>query len=196
MSGFAEDPRASYSAFMGKAEFFAWLQAQEGGRFELKDGDIVVHAGSSRRHAWLSARLLTALSNRLDPDRWLVLAADFAVEVGNNIRYPDVVVDTVAENPKAMSTATPALAIEVHSPSSAARDMVEKLGEYTSLPSLQAYIVASQDEPLVWVWQRDAVTGAFPPLPREISGSDGAVVIDALGVTLPLGEIYRGIVGA
>lgn len=68
-----------------------------------------------------------------------------------------------------------------------------KLAEYTSLPSLQCYIVASQDEAIVWVWQRDEDTGGFPALPEEIVGIDAAIVVRALCITLPLGEIYRGL---
>lgn len=93
MNGFAEEPRVSYSAHMGKAEFFAWLQTKEGGRYELKNGEIVVHAGSTMRHAGLSARFLHALMVQLDADTWLVAGSDAAIEVGDDIiRYPDVVV--------------------------------------------------------------------------------------------------------
>lgn len=197
MSGFSEEPRATYSAAMGKAEFFAWLRTKEGGRYELKTGEVVVHAGSTMRHASLSARFLHVLIGQLDANDWLVVGSDAAVEIGDDIRYPDVVV--VERSPGAdvtQSTDSPVLIVEVLSPSSAGRDLVEKLAEYTSLPSLEAYIVASQDQPIVRVWQRDAATRAFPALPVEVAGPDGSITIEALGVTLPLGEVYRGIVSA
>lgn len=86
--------------------------------------------------------------------------------------------------------------MEVLSPSSAGRDLAIKATEYTSLPSLEAYVVASQDKAIVWVWQRDPDTRAFPAQPVEIEGLDGIISVPALGVTLPLAEIYRGIAGA
>ena len=95
-----------------------------------------------------------------------------------------------------MSTTWAVLLVEVLSPSSVARDMNLKLAEYTSLPSLQCYVVASQDEAIVWVWQRDEDTGAFPALPQEISGLDGRIDVRSLGIDLPLAEIYRGLVGS
>jgi Uma2 family endonuclease len=196
MTGFAEEPRASYSARMSKAEFFAWLQAKEGGRYELKNGDIVVHAGSRHQHARLSSRFLTSIARQLDMVKWLAVMADFAVEIGDDIRYPDVLVARAGSDPSALSTNAPGLIVEVLSPSSTARDMIHKLAEYASLPSLQAYIVASQDEAIVWVWHRDQDTRAFPAQPVEIAGPDGVITVTALGVTLPLAEVYRGLTGA
>ena len=123
---------------------------------------------------------------------WAVTTADFAVEIGDDVRYPDALVEAAAGLvPDAVSTAQPALLLEVLSPSSAGRDLNVKVGEYTSLPSLQCYIVASQDEAIVWVWQRDA-SGAFAKIATEIKGLDGVIEVEALGIILPLAEIYRG----
>lgn len=193
MTGFFEEP-APFGARLDKAAFFAWLQRQEGGRFELKDGDIVMHAGSTKRHWAIAGRFIGALARVLDPGAWVFGAADFAVEIGNVLRYPDVLLEPIGVSaPEALSTTQPVLLVEVLSPTSVARDMHLKLGEFTSLPSLQCYIVASQDEAIVWVWQRDPGTGAFPPQPDERAGLDAEIVLHALGVSLQLGEIYRGL---
>ena len=194
MTGFSEDP-APFGARLDKAAFFAWAQAQDGGRFELKDGHIVMHAGSTNLHALLAGRFVVLLGSRLDLARWAPSSSDFAVEIGDDVRYPDVVVVPMTEASQHLGTDKPALLIEVLSPSSVERDMHLKLAEYTSLPSLQAYIVASQEQPLVWLWQRDEDTGAFPAQPVEISGMRGEIALAAFGVTLPLSDIYRGLVG-
>lgn len=196
MSGFAEEPRAIYSARMGKAEFFAWLHAREGVRYELKNAAIVVHAGSTIWHARISSRFLTALNLLLDKSAWEAIGPDFAVEIGDDIRYPDVMVIPAIVNSELLSTSKPVLLVEVLSPTSAGRDMHEKLAEYIGLASLEAYIVASQDEPIVWVWQRETGTHTFPSQPVEIAGLERAIAIDALGISLPLAEIYRGITDA
>jgi Uma2 family endonuclease len=137
--------------------------------------------------------LVVVFSNRLDPDVWNVGPTDFAVEIGPDIRYPDVVVEHVHPDGAALSTDAPIVLVEVLSPSSVGTDMVEKFAEYTSLPSLEAYIVASQDEPICWVWQRTGAHRGFERKPDEISGRDKAIEIAALGITLPMSEIYRGI---
>ena len=195
MSGFSEDPAAPYRARLDKTSFFAWLQRQEGGRYELKDGEIVMHAGSSRRHAWLAQEFAFALKSRLDRSLWAIGTADIAIEVGEDIRYPDLVVEQRRDDGAAPKTDRPVIIVEILSPSSVARDMNVKLAEYTSLPSLECYIVASQDEPIVWVWHRDVDTREFPKLATEIAGASSKIEIPSLALSLPLAEIYRGIAG-
>jgi Uma2 family endonuclease len=177
---------------LDKKAFLHWVQKQER-RFELKDGEVVVHPGGSRQHAALVGRLVTVLSNRLDPDVWTVCPTEFAVEIGPDIRYPDILVERVHDDRRALSTENPIVLIEVLSPSSIGTDMTEKLAEYTSLASLEACIVASQDEPICWVWQRGGAERSFPQRPQEIAGRDTAIEIAALGISLPLAEIFRGI---
>jgi len=177
---------------LDKSAFLQWVQKQER-RHELKDGEVIMHPGVSRSHYKLVGRFVVAFSNRVDPDAWNVGPTDFAVEIGPDIRYPDVVVERVHPDGTALSTDTPTVLVEVLSPSSVATDMVEKLAEYTSLPSLEACIVASQDEPICWVWQRGGKGRAFPKKPAEIAGRDDAIEITALGISLPMSEIFRGI---
>jgi Uma2 family endonuclease len=177
---------------LDKRAFLQWVQKQER-RYELKDGEVIIHPGVSRDHATLVGRFVIALGSRLDPDVWAVSPTDFAIEIGPDIRYPDVLVERLNADGKALSTQSPVVLVEVLSPSSVGTDMVEKLAEYTSLPSLEAYIVASQDEPICWVWQRARQDRSFPKKPEEIAGRDTAIGIASLGITLPTSEIYRGI---
>ncbi len=86
MTGFSEDPQAPYGgAPRDKRSFLHWVQRQEG-RFEFKDGRVEMHAGSTRRHAWISVGFAAALSQRLDPAIWTIGSADIAVEIGEDIR--------------------------------------------------------------------------------------------------------------
>ena len=192
MTGFSEDPQAHYGAPRDKRSFLHWVQKQEG-RFEFKDGRIVMHAGSTIRHARILTGFLLGFSNRLDFKAWDVVSAQFAVEIGDDVRFPEVLVEKAGGNEYAISTSNPIILVEVLSPSSVGRDLNVKLAEYTSLASLEAYIVASQDEPIVWVWQRDAVTRTFPAKPLEIGGRDGAIEISALKLSLPLAELLRAV---
>ena len=69
-------------------------------------------------------------------------------------------------------------------------DLVIKPREYLSLPSLVAYIVASQNNPHLTVWLRDN-DGGFPAEPNVVEGPDAVLAIDALGIDISLAEIYR-----
>lgn len=86
----------------------------------------------------------------------------------------------------------PAAIVEVLSPTTEEMDLNVKLAEYRSIASLKAYIVASQDEALCWLWLR-ADDNGVPELPDEIVGLERVIDIPALAVSIPLQEIYRGI---
>lgn len=193
MTGFSEEPRATYSAHMDKAAFLKWNADREGTRCELKDGEIIMHPGVSRKHARIASAFVLAIANRLTFDIWDITGGDFAVEVGEDIRYPDVLVERRGTDGGAYATTDPVVLVEILSPSSVGRDLRTKVEEYLGLPSLEAYIVASQDEPIVWIWQRDASTRGFAAEPTEIAGREREITLDALGISLPLAEIYRGL---
>jgi Uma2 family endonuclease len=178
---------------MDKATFLRWAEGRAG-KHELSDGAIVMMTGGSRNHQRVTMRLAQLLMNHLDAQAWDVVSEGFAVEIGEDIRYPDVMVERMAADGKALSTQTPTLIIEVLSPSSIALDMNIKAAEYMSLASLETYIVAAQDEPRLWVWNRatDAAR-AWPKEPLEVFGKDKAVPLPRLSVELPMAEIYAAL---
>ena len=180
---------------MDKETFFLWGETQEG-RFELKDGRIVMMVGANRLHARISSAFVVALSKRLDPKSWVVTTTEFAVEIDGDIRYPDVLVEPEGGDGAARATTTPSLVIEVLSPSSIATDLHVKAAEYMSLASLESYVVASQDEPRLWVWNRSTEPGrSWPKAPEAVHGRDKAVPLPFLGIELPMAEIYAALPG-
>jgi Uma2 family endonuclease len=176
---------------MGKSEFLAWAQAQEG-RFELIERRVVMMTGGSRGHGVIVRRLASALEKRLDSSRWAVWTSDFGVDVGpDTIRYPDVVVDVVGGRFQDLTATAPLLVAEVLSPSSVTYDLRDKAVEYLRLPSLSAYLVLAQDEAKAWAWVRGGA--AFPSSPDVITGHAAIIEIAALAISLPLSEIYSDI---
>ena len=77
-------------------------------------------------------------------------------------------------------------AFEILSPSTADRDLRWKRTAYTSLPSLTHYIVVAQDAVDVVVFARD--TGFAERRYRSLSDT---IELPALGILLPVSEIYR-----
>jgi hypothetical protein len=189
MTGFFEEPAPYTTSRMDKAAFLRWNRDREGARCELKDGEVVMHAGSTRRHAWLAHRFAAAISNRLDETAWAVGGSDIAIEIGETIRYSDVTVERWADDGREVSTVKPVLLVEVLSPSSAGRDLRLKAEEYLGLASLEA----SQDEPICWVWLRSPSDKGFPRTPVELTGRDAVITVPALALSLPLAEIHRGV---
>ena len=176
---------------MDKPEFLAWVRARAG-RYELAGGNVVMMTGGSRGHVIIMRRLATALEKRLDSRRWTVLTSDFGVDLGAaTVRYPDVVVDVAGGPIEDLTATAPILVAEVVSPSSATYDLGDKASEYLRLQGLSAYLVLAQDEPKAWIWVRGA--GGFSPGPNVVEGPDATIEIAALGIDLPLSEIYAGL---
>lgn len=176
------------------ATFLQWVQGREG-RYELEGGRVVQQmTGGSRNHSLVAGRFTKAFNAVLDEALWNVMAADLAVTLGDSTRFPDVLVERAGGDGKALETSEPVLLVEVLSPSSVARDLNIKATEYLALPSLEAYIVASQDEPIVWIWQRGTDgTHDFPKLPVEINGRDQPINLRFFGFAIAMQSLYRGI---
>jgi len=174
---------------MDKDTFLAWAQGREG-RFELVERRVVMMVGGSKTHALIASQLMRALWARIDVTKWVVLGSDLAVDVGpDSLRYPDAIVDSVGGQRALVATA-PVLIAEVLSPSSATLDLGDKAAEYLRLPSLATYLVLSQDEIKAWVYLKGAEEHAGP---EPIRGADATIRVPALGIELPLAEIYRGV---
>jgi Uma2 family endonuclease len=126
---------------------------------------------------------------------WSTTIADRGIELENAVRYPEVVVEALSTvNPASRWTTTPALIVEVLSPSSVERDLEDKPAEYATIPSLHAYIAASQTEPAAWFWLRSP-RGRFPAKAKKMMGPVGSIVIPSLGLSLALADIYRDLLG-
>jgi Uma2 family endonuclease len=172
---------------MDKAAFLAWVEGREG-RYELAGGRVLMMTGGSRAHGQITANLFRALDSRLDPDRWTILS-DFGIDLGpKTLRYPDIVVDPAADAPRDLTASAPVLIAEVLSPSTERVDLGDKAAEYLRLRSLAVYLVFAQDELKAWVWLRGA--DDFSPRPQVLTERDALIRIAALGIDLPLAEIY------
>jgi Uma2 family endonuclease len=174
---------------MDKDAFLAWARGREG-RFELVERQVVMMVGGSKTHPLIASQLMRTLWTRIDVKKWVVLGSDLAVDVGpGSLRYPDAIVDSIGGQRALVATA-PALIAEVPSPSSATLDLGDKAAEYLRLPSLAAYLVLSQDEVKAWVYLKGSDQR---PGPHVISGASAAISVAALGIDLPLAEIYTGV---
>lgn len=169
--------------------FLDWVD-REDGKYEYDRGTVGMMVKVTQNHAALGARFLFLLMQQLDPERHQVFSEAFAVRTGRSVRFPDILVQSLGEDGKAIESSDPLVIVEVVSPSSFHLDTVVKRDEYLALPSLQAYIVASQDEPAADIWLRQP-DGQFPETPIELVGRDAAIEIPALSVTLPLADLYR-----
>ena len=176
---------------MDKASFFDWTERQVR-KFELVDGVVVMMVNVTRHHARICTNIVIALSKLLDLSRYDITQGDFAIETGErSVRYADVMVEPFGAGGKDRSTLSALLLVEVLSPSSMHIDFHDKLHEYQAVPALGTYIICAQDGRRAWAWTRQS--GAWPKEPQIFDAADALIDVPALGIRLPLAEIYRGL---
>jgi Uma2 family endonuclease len=175
---------------MSKEAFLAWIEKSEE-RCEYVGGRGIMMVRVTLRHALVTSNLVHTLKSRLSAEQHNVVSEAFAVHIGDNIRFPDVVVQPAQIDMDALRATAPTMIAEVLSAGTLHIDFGKKREEYLSLPTLQTYLVLSPDEPKIWIWYRED-TG-FDPEPEIVEGLDRTIVVPALGLEIPLAEVYRGI---
>lgn len=174
-------------------EFLRWNEGREGKREFVRGKVVEMMIHVSKRHALLAGRLVHVLVQSLRYPEYTVGSADFAIRTPDGIRYPDVFVDreTPASNLTDLAATEPVFLAEILSPSSYGRDFVEKLADYTGIPSLAHYLILSQDGPRVWLWSRED-QGSWTKA-REIAGMDEKIALSRLGIAVEMSDLYAGI---
>ena len=110
------------------------------------------------------------------------------VRVGaNKYRYPDAMVVCVPKTESRIET-EPCLLLEVLSDSTESVGMNEKLAEYTRLPSLQGYVIVSQNRRLVTLYRRVQDRWEVQVL------EEGQIDVPCFEATLTLEQVYANVV--
>ena len=163
-------------------------------RYEYFDGEIVAMAGASIPHNRLTLKTAFALEKRIGK-KCNVLASDAKVEIIENRKYvyPDVVLTCDSEdieNQKFIKR--PKLIIEVLSESTQNYDKSEKWLLYQTLPDLQYYVLISQYEYLVEVYEKIDNTPFWKY--GKLEGLESILSLEKLGLEIPLNEIYENVI--
>lgn len=180
-----------------RISFDEYLALERAGevRHEYLRGELFAMTGASRVHNLIVTRLVVALHTRLAARGCEVYSSDMRVrvEATDFVAYPDVVVacgephfhdglfDTLLD---------PVLLVEVLSPSTADHDRGSKFAHYRAITSLRHYLLVAQDEVRVEHFAAET-DGTW----RFSETRDRAAAIDlpAVGLTLPLAEVYEGV---
>ena len=167
-------------------EFLAFAAARpDEEKWELIEGEPIMDAAPAYLHQRIVRNLILTLGRLETP------ALAWAVIPGIGVRLSDISapVPDVMVRPrdflKGVICDDMIVAFEVLSPSTAKRDLRWKRKAYTSLPSLEHYVVIAQDA--VEVLAYDRVHGFAE---RRIGDLRDKVEVPALGATLPLADIY------
>ena len=156
-------------------------------RHEYVDGQYLAMAGEKIRHNRITGRIYALLlETAIAKGCQIVFESVKLRTTDTRYRYPDVIVscapgsdDYVLENP--------CLIVEVLSESTAHTDLETKLAEYTRIPSLDRYVIVSQQTRNVIAYRRTQDGWAVDIL------ESGEIEIPCLETKLTLEQIYAGI---
>jgi Uma2 family endonuclease len=125
---------------------------EDGNRYELIDGTLVVSPAPGARHQKIVAKLVVALDNACPSDLH-VLPAPFAVRPSSSTELqPDVLVAREEDLTDKLLPGPPALAVEVLSPSSVINDLNNKKAAYERM-GVPSYWVVDPQPPSITVFE-------------------------------------------
>jgi Uma2 family endonuclease len=170
-----------------------WTRAErdalpdDGRRYELLDGVLVVTPAPSLRHQGTITRLLMTLVGAC-PEDLRVLPAPTDVVLGDDtVVEPDVLVVRAADMASTALEALPLLAVEVLSPGNRGYDLVDKWERYQRA-GIPSYWVIDPDVPELIAW--DLRDGEYAEVAR-VRGDEAFEAEQPFPVTVVPAEVSR-----
>lgn len=162
-------------------------------RHEYIDGEIFAMAGGTENHSLITGNSYTEISYQLRGSSCRAYTSDLRAKISDiKYVYPDFSVvcgeAEFADDNHTMLT-NPILVVEVTSPSSMNYDKGLKADYYRSLPSVQAYLLLEQNKVLAQLYKRHDAGWLL----QEFDQLDMSIPLNVINCSLPLAEVYRGI---
>lgn len=176
---------------MTAAEYLAFERGSDI-KHEYIDGHIYAMAGGTREHTLITGNTFASLHSQRKGRSCEVYHSEMRVRVSSiKYVYPDVTISCstpeFADDAKRVLL-NPDIVIEVLSPSTEAFDRGDKFQYYRSIPSIQHYLLISQDKPRIEGYQRQK-SGLWTF--KDAIGLDSNFKIEVLNFTLNLLDIYE-----
>ena len=173
-------------------EFLAGEQETEV-KHEYLGGRVYAMSGGSLKHQRLSRNFVRHAANRLEEKPCEPTTSDFLVRIdlGSDevMYYPDAMIICHPTRGDEQFTTEPTVILEVLSPGTRRIDETQKLRDYLTIPSLQAYLLAETDSPTIAVHRRNGEVFQH----EIISGLDATLALPEVDLALPLAELYRDV---
>lgn len=161
-------------------------------KHEYVAGELFAMAGASEEHIELAGNFYIALRAHLKGGSCKAYISEMKVRLRIGLKdlfyYPDVLVACDPSDTDRYFKRLPKLIIEVLSPSTERTDRLEKFEHYTTLSSLEEYVLVYQDHMQVTIFRRRA-------------GWVGEIIVDPLacvelesvGLSLSLAALYENV---
>lgn len=173
-------------------EYLDWEQCQQG-KHELVDGQVQAMVGGTSQHDLICNNLRREIGNVLRGKPCRIQGPDLKIRAGDNVRYPDALIDCGRFAPNALVAQEPVAVFEVLSKSTAWIDQTIKLRDYDSVASIRFYVLISQDEPRVLVYRRDESGRLAAHAAQLLEGLSAFLVLTDPDLTIPLQNLFDGV---
>lgn len=163
-------------------------------RHEYVAGNVYAMSGGILNHQRVAGNFFRSAGNQLSGKSCFPTNCDFKVRVAlgyddEAFYYPDAMVICVPVSGDAHFTDSPSVILEILSPTTRRIDQVEKLRDYLTIPSLQTYIMAETNSPMLTIHHRDGAT-----FRKEIiGGMDAILKLPEVGLEISFAEMYRDV---
>jgi Uma2 family endonuclease len=173
-------------------EHYLAAEAASDVRHEYLGGLVYAMAGETTDHNQIVGNLYFAIRQHLKGKPCRLYTSDIRVnfDLRNDeyFYYPDVIVSFDRRDHHKRFVRHPTPIIEVLSESTERVDKREKFFAYTSMPSLEEYVLVGQAAREATVFRRADGWKA-----TKVSGAKGKLPLKALKLSLPLSAVYEGV---
>jgi Uma2 family endonuclease len=192
--GDVEEAAVKYLPFMSPEQFLEWEEQQEE-RYEYVDGEIIPVAATAVSHIRISINIAGEIYQFLKGKPCEVLGnkARIAAKSKKSFFYPDATI--FCEEPELMKIGgetciNPTVIFEILSPSTDSYDMGKKLFFYMQIDSLKEYIMIDSRKIEIRIGRRQPDNAwKF----ETLNASSDVLLIQSIGMSLKLTEIYAGV---
>ncbi|MFP4388958.1 MAG: Uma2 family endonuclease [Desulfococcaceae bacterium] len=177
---------------LSKEEYLE-MEIRSDARNEFVDGEIFAMAGGSPNHSTICFNLIRRIGEALDATDCRGFEGNMKLEIvaAEAFLYPDIMVvcgavDSVENRRDAITN--PVLIVEVLSPGTESFDRGRKFKLYQMVPSLQEYVLVSQEEPTIETFFKQAPNRWLYTVTR---GFAEALRLHSLKFDVAMSDIYR-----
>ena len=179
---------------LSEAEYFA-LEDKSETKHEFHDGKILAMSGGTLNHARIIRNWLNALRPRLAGKNCEEFPGDLKISIPavRSHVYPDISIvcgplETYGDRKDAIQN--PTVVIEVLSDSTEAYDRGDKFIKYQSLPSLKEYVLTSQKDSSVEIYN---LSDEGLIVYQRFHHAESTIELKSVGITIPLRDLYLGV---
>ena len=160
-------------------------------RHEFVNGKLIPMPGESVIANLIADNCGYNLRTQLSKKGYVIIRHDVRaiIQTRKIYRYPDVSVAKLSEITETHAITKPEMLIEVTSENSSKIDHDDKLKQYTTLPSLQYYMIISQEEMLVELYSRDEKGWRF----EIFTNAEDTIGLPYFNGHLQLVDIYENV---